>query len=131
MFFKNYQLRSETYQCKHVIGIYIANIQIVDYNDRKREAVMYKRILLEIKKHLEQRGEVTKEQRDYAQVELEQMEKMYPLITYYEEKRLSHLRTLNSYIGNQDMKTILMDQAISLSNIKSSYHKMCVIICRE
>jgi len=75
---------------------------------------MYTKRLFEIQKQLEQRGEVTKEQRDYAQVELEQMEKMYPLTKYYEEKRLSHLRTLNSYIGNQDIQTILKDQGISL-----------------
>jgi hypothetical protein len=37
---------------------------------------MYKKILHEIQKQLEQRGEVTKEQRDYARVELEQMEKI-------------------------------------------------------
>ncbi len=76
---------------------------------------MYKKIIRDIQKQLELRGEVTKEQRDYAQVELEQMEKMYPLTKYYEEKRLSHRRTLDSYIGNQDIKTILMDKGISLS----------------
>ena len=76
---------------------------------------MYKKIILNIQKQLEQRGEVTKEQRDYARVELEQMGKMYPLTKYYEEKRLSHCRTLNGYIDNQDIKTILKDKGISLS----------------
>jgi hypothetical protein len=78
-------------------------------------AVMYKKIILDIQKQLKLRGEVTKEQRDYARVELEQMEKMYPLTKYYEEKRLSHRRTLDSYIGNQDIKMILKDTGISLS----------------
>jgi hypothetical protein len=76
---------------------------------------MYEKILHEIKKQLEQRGEVTKEQRDYAQVELEQMEKMYPLTKYYEEKRISHRKTLDSYFGNQHMKSILKARGISLS----------------
>jgi len=68
---------------------------------------MYTKRLFEIQKQLKQRGEVTKEQRDYARVELEQMEKMYPLKKFYEEKRLSHLRTLDSYIG-----TVVTDFAI-------------------
>jgi hypothetical protein len=76
---------------------------------------MYTKRIFEIQKQLEQRGEVTKEQRDYARVELEQMEKMYPLTKYYEEKRLSHRRTLNSYFVNQDIKTILKDKGISRS----------------
>ena len=75
---------------------------------------MYKKILHEIQKQLEQRGEVTKEQQDYARVELEQMEKMYPLTKPWEEKRLSNLRTLDSYIGNQDIKTIVNDKGIPL-----------------
>jgi hypothetical protein len=53
-----------------------------------RAAVMHEKILLETKKLLVQRGEVTKEQRNHAQVELEQMEKMYLYLMYYEEKRL-------------------------------------------
>lgn len=65
---------------------------------------MNKKILHEIQKQIEQRGGVTKEQRDYARVELEQMEKMYPLTSPWEEKRLSHLRTLDSYIGNQILR---------------------------
>ncbi|UCH82154.1 MAG: hypothetical protein JSW20_05855 [Nitrospiraceae bacterium] len=76
---------------------------------------MYEKILREIKKQLEQRGEVTKEQRDYARVELEQMEKMYPLTKYYEEKRLSHRRALDSYFCNQHMKSILKEKGISIS----------------
>ena len=76
---------------------------------------MYKKKILEIQKQLKLRGEVTKEQREYARVELEQMEKMYPLTKYYEEKRLSHRRTLDSYISNQDITTILKDKGISLS----------------
>lgn len=95
--------------------MYVANLYIVDNNYRKKGAVMYKKIIHNIQKQIEQRGEVTKEQRDYARVELEQMERMYPLTKYYEEKRLSHRRTLNRYIGNQDIKTILKDKGISLS----------------
>ena len=76
---------------------------------------MYKKKILEIQQQLMLRGEVTKEQREYARVELEQMEKMYPLTKYYEEKRLSHRRTLDSYISNQDITTILKDKGISLS----------------
>ena len=76
---------------------------------------MYKKKILEIQKQLKLRGEVTKEQREYARVELEQMEKMYPLTKCYEEKRLSHRRTLDSYISNQDITTILKDKGISLS----------------
>jgi hypothetical protein len=77
--------------------------------------VLHKKIILELKKQLEQRGEVTKEQRDYARVEVELMEKMYPLTKPCEEKILSHRRTLDSYIGNQDIKPILKDKGISLS----------------
>jgi len=51
---------------------------------------MHEKILLELKEQLEQRGEVTKEQRDYARVEVELMEKMYPLTKPCEEKRLFH-----------------------------------------
>ncbi len=76
---------------------------------------MYKKLIRDIQKQLELRGEVTKEQRDYARVELEQMEKMYPLTKYYEEKRLSHRRTLDRYIGNQNIKMILQDKGICLS----------------
>jgi hypothetical protein len=76
---------------------------------------MYTKRLFEIQKQLKQRGEVTKEQRDYARVEVELMEKMYPLTKPCEEKILSHRRTLDSYIGNQDIKPILKDKGISLS----------------
>ena len=76
---------------------------------------MHEKILLELKEQLEQRGEVTKEQRDYARVEVELMKKMYPLTNPCEEKRLSHRRTLDSYIRNQDIKTILNDKGLSLS----------------
>ena len=76
---------------------------------------MHEKILLELKEQLERRGEVTKEQRDFARVEVELMEKMYPLTKPWVEKRLAHRRTLDSYIRNPDIKTILNDKGISLS----------------
>jgi len=76
---------------------------------------MHEKILLELKEQLEQRGEVTKEQREYARVEVELMEKMYPLREPWEEQRLACRRTLDSYIVHQDIKTILHGNGISLS----------------
>ena len=65
-----------------------------------------KKLIIELKKLLRQRGEVSKEQREYARVEVQAMMQMYPIEKPGEEKRYSHLRTLKSYIGEHALKLI-------------------------
>ena len=62
--------------------------------------------IIELKKLLRQRGEVSKEQREYAKVEELAMMQMYPVVKPGEEKRYSHLRTLKRYIGEHASKMI-------------------------
>ena len=72
-------------------------------------------ILNELGQILRQRGEVTKEQREYAKVEEQVMKDMYPLTKPSEEIRRTHYRTLESYIGKQAARMILKDRRIYLS----------------
>jgi hypothetical protein len=57
--------------------------------ERKTVTHMNKLILLELMKLLRQRGEVTKEQREYARVEVQVMKEMYPKKESIEEAGLS------------------------------------------
>lgn len=74
-----------------------------------------KMILMELKELISRRGELTKVQREYARIEERLISEMYPLPKPSEEKRPPNSRTLESYIGKQAIKTILMDHEISLS----------------
>ncbi len=60
-----------------------------------------KEIIFEFKKILNQRGELTREQREYSRVEEQVMDELYPLTKPNEEKRYSNLRTLDRYIGEE------------------------------
>ncbi len=71
------------------------------------EALINKEILAELKKLVRQRGDATKEQKDYAMVEEHSMMEKYPITKPFEEKRFSHLRTLKSYIGEHAVKMIM------------------------
>ena len=69
---------------------------------------MPKRTLInELKKLLRQRGQVTKQQREYAKIEERAMMQMYVITKPAEEKRFSHHRTLKSYIGEHALKIIM------------------------
>ena len=68
-----------------------------------------------MEKILKLRGTVTTEQMEYARVEEQAMEEMYPITKPSEEVRLSHHRTLDSYIGEQAIKIILENRRISIS----------------
>jgi hypothetical protein len=71
------------------------------------ELIMPKKtLIIELKKLLRQRGEVSKEQREYAKAEEQAMMQMHPIGKPFEERRFSHLRTLESYIGKYAMKMI-------------------------
>ncbi len=63
-----------------------------------------KELIKELKRLLRQRGEVTETQREYALVEERSMMQRYPLTKPHEEKRFSHLRTLQSYIGEHAVR---------------------------
>ena len=58
-----------------------------------------KKLIKELRKLIRERGSVTKEQREYAMVEEQGLLEMYPITKPSEEKRFSHLRNLQSYIG--------------------------------
>lgn len=65
-----------------------------------------KKIINELKKLMKQRGNLTKVQREYAMAEEKAMMQMYPMTRPSEEKRFSHLRTLERYVGEQAAKMI-------------------------
>lgn len=69
--------------------------------------MLNKEILSELGQVLRQRGDVTKEQREFARVEEQAMNEMYPLMKPEEEVRQSQYRTLERYIGSQNTKKIL------------------------
>jgi hypothetical protein len=58
-----------------------------------------KKFIDELRQLLRLRGKVSREQMHYAMVEAKAMQQMYPITKPSEEKRFSHLRTLESYIG--------------------------------
>ncbi len=65
------------------------------------ESVMpNKKLIDELRELLRQRGIVTRVQREYAKVEEKTMMLMYPITKPAEEKRYSHLRTLERYISD-------------------------------
>ena len=72
--------------------------------------MLSKRLIAELKKLLKQRGEVTKDQREYAKVEEEAMMQIYTIPKPSEEKRFPHLRTLESYVGEYALKMIVEDR---------------------
>ena len=63
-----------------------------------------KRFIDELKELLRLRGNVSNEQWQYAMVEEKAMMQMYPITKPSEEKKFSHLRTLESYIGDHGIK---------------------------
>lgn len=58
-----------------------------------------KKIIYELKKLLRQRGEITREQQEYARQEVKAIMQIHPVKKPSEEIRFSHLRNLRSYIG--------------------------------
>lgn len=62
-------------------------------------ARMKKKIVDELKKLLEQRGRLTKAQLEYARVEEQAMNKMYPMAKPAEEIKFSPRRTLERYLN--------------------------------
>ncbi len=75
-----------------------------------------KEILHEFEMMLKQRGELTAEQRKYARLEEQVMDELYPLTKPNEEKRFSHLRTLDRYIGSdtcEDISEEIVEEALS------------------
>ena len=63
-----------------------------------------KKFIEELKELLRLRGTVSKAQVEYTRVEEKAMVQMYPITKPSEEKRFSHLRTLESYIGEHALK---------------------------
>ena len=63
-----------------------------------------KKFIDELKELLRLRGEVSRAQVEYTRVEERAMVQMYPITKPSEEKRFSHLRTLESYIGEHALK---------------------------
>ncbi len=63
-----------------------------------------KKFIEELKELLRLRGKVSKEQVEYTRVEEKARIQMYPITKSSEEKRSSHLRTLESYIGKHALK---------------------------
>lgn len=59
-----------------------------------------KKFIDELKEMLKRRGKVSREQWQYAMAEEKAMMQMHPITRPSEEKRFSHLRTLESYIGS-------------------------------
>lgn len=70
-----------------------------------------KKIISELRKLIRERGTVTKEQRDYAIAEEQGLIEMYPITKPSEEKRFSHLRTLESYIGEHGITMLAQSRA--------------------
>ncbi len=60
-----------------------------------------RKFINELRKLVRQRGNLSKEQREYAKAEENAMMQMYPTIKPSEEVRFSHLRTLERYVGEQ------------------------------
>ncbi len=69
-----------------------------------------RKFINELRKLVRQRGNLSKEQREYAKAEENAMMQMYPAIKPSEEVRFSHLRTLERYIGEQALKMIKADK---------------------
>ncbi len=69
-----------------------------------------RKFINELRKLVRQRGNLSKEQREYAKAEENAMMQMYPAIKPSEEVRFSHLRTLEKYIGEQALKMIKTDK---------------------
>lgn len=65
-----------------------------------------KKIIDELKKLVRQRGELTRQQREYAMIEEQGIKEMYTITKPSEEVRFSHLRTLQSYIGEKSVRAI-------------------------
>jgi hypothetical protein len=63
-----------------------------------------KYFIKELKEMLRLRGKVSMAQKEYARAEEKAMMQMYPITKPSEEKRSSHLRTLESYIGENALK---------------------------
>ncbi|MEN8265263.1 MAG: hypothetical protein ABFR82_17590 [Nitrospirota bacterium] len=63
-----------------------------------------KKFIEELKELLRLRGKISTVQVDYARAEEKAMIQMYPITKPSEEKRFSHLRTLESYIGEHALK---------------------------
>jgi hypothetical protein len=63
-----------------------------------------KKFIEELKELLRLRGKVSKAQVEYTRVEEKARIQMYPITKPSEEKRSSHLRTLESYIGENALK---------------------------
>lgn len=79
------------------------------------EPSIKKGILDELKQVVRQRGEATKQQRAYFLVEEHTMLEMYPMPKPSEEKRFSHLRTLDKYIGETAAVKIMESRRFILS----------------
>ncbi len=58
----------------------------------------------ELKRLRRQRGKISRAQYQYAMEEENARVQMYPMEKPSEEKRFSHLRTLESYIGEHALK---------------------------
>ena len=65
-----------------------------------------KKIIDELKKLLRQRGVITRQQLEYAMIEEQGIKEMYSVTRPSEEVRFSHLRTLESYIGENGVRII-------------------------
>lgn len=63
-----------------------------------------KKFIDELKRLIRQRGKVSRSQYQYAMAEEKARTQMYPIEKPSEEKRCSHLRTLESYIGEHALK---------------------------
>ncbi len=59
-----------------------------------------RRLIEELKKLLRERGIISRVQREYAKAEEQAMLQIHPMTKPGEETRFSHLRTLQSYIGD-------------------------------
>ena len=80
------------------------------------ETIINREILVELKKLVMQRGGATQIQREYARFAERGLEEIYPITKPSEEKRSSHLRTLERYIGEHSAK-IFREKKISMISL--------------
>lgn len=74
-------------------------------------AMPRKKIINELKRLIRQRGKLTRQQREYALTEEQGMKEMYPITKPSEERRFSHMRTLQSYIGEHGVRVLAYERA--------------------
>ena len=68
--------------------------------------MLRKKIINELKNLLLQRGQITRQQREYAMVEEQVIIKLHPITKPSQEVKFSKSRTLESYIGTHDARVL-------------------------